>query len=145
MFMGKKNVLTVPGRYDEIKTVCQFVKQGAEKAGLNETAVFHIELACDEACTNVIEHAYRGENVGDITVSWQVVADMFVITVYDNGRPFDLDQIPPAPDIDNIDDIKIGGLGIHFMRNLMDEVNFDVASQSGNKLVMKKKMTTAKG
>ncbi|MEJ2746380.1 MAG: ATP-binding protein [Anaerolineae bacterium] len=143
--MGQKHVLTVSGRYDEIKTICQFVKQGADEVGLDETAVFHIELACDEACTNVIEHAYGGENVGDITVTWQVVGDMFVITVNDNGRSFNLNQIPPVPNTENIENVKIGGLGIHFMRSLMDEVDFDVDTQTGNRLVMKKKLTTARG
>lgn len=138
--MGKKHLLTVPGLYAEIQTACQFVTQGAAEAGLDETAVFHIELACDEACTNVIEHAYGGEGKGQIRVSWQVVADEFVIEIVDNGRIFDLGQIPTVSETDNIDDIKIGGLGIHFMRKLMDNVSFSSNAQTGNKLVMKKKI-----
>lgn len=142
--MGKKHVLTVAGRYDEIKTVCQFVTQGAAEAGLDETAVFHIELACDEACTNVIEHAYGGEDNGSITISWQVEAGMFVITIIDNGRAFNVDQIPTVPDTSNIENLKIGGLGIHFMRKLMDDVQFSSETPTGNKLVMRKKMATPK-
>jgi serine/threonine-protein kinase RsbW len=141
--MGKKHLLTVPGLYAEIQTACQFVTQGAAEAGLDETAVFHIELACDEACTNVIEHAYGGEGSGDIQVSWQVADGKFVIEIADNGRAFDLSQIPAAPDTDNMEDIKIGGLGIHFMRQLMDEVTFSSNAQNGNKLVMKKKINEA--
>ena len=142
MFMGKKHVLTVPGSYDEIKTICQFVTQGAAEAGMDETAVFHIELACDEACTNVIEHAYGGESDGDIRVSWQVVGDMFVISVNDNGRQFEPAQIPSPTTIDSIENIKIGGLGIHFMRKLMDDVSFSFDPQTGNELIMKKKIKT---
>jgi serine/threonine-protein kinase RsbW len=140
MFMGKKHVLTVPGLYDEVKTICQFVTQGAAAAGMGKTAVFHIELACDEACTNVIEHAYRGESGGNITVSWQIIDDIFVITVNDNGRRFEPGQIPTPPVADNIEEIKIGGLGIHFMRKLMDDVSFSFDPQSGNELIMKKKI-----
>jgi len=140
--MGKKHVLTVPGLYDEIKTICQFVMQGAEAAGMDETALFHIELACDEACTNVIEHAYGGEGGGDVKVSWQVKGNVFIITVMDNGRRFEPDQIPAPPPADNVDKIKIGGLGIHFMRKLMDEVSFSFNPQTGNELIMKKKIKT---
>ena len=43
--MGVKHVLTVPGRYEEIQKICQFVADGAAECGLDETAVFHIELA----------------------------------------------------------------------------------------------------
>ncbi len=140
--MGKKHVLTVPGLYDEIKTICQFVTQGAAAAGMDETAVFHIELACDEACTNIIEHAYAGESGGKITVSWQVLDDLFVITVNDNGRRFEPGQIPTPPTTDNIEKVKIGGLGIHFMRKLMDDVSFSFDPQTGNELIMKKKIKT---
>jgi serine/threonine-protein kinase RsbW len=141
--MGKKHILTVPGLYDEIKTICQFVTQGAAAAGMDETAVFHIELACDEACTNVIEHAYDGEGGGEIAVSWQVLGDQFVITVKDNGRQFEPGQIPTPPTTDNIEEVKIGGLGIYFMRNLMDDVSFSFDPQTGNELIMKKQIKKA--
>lgn len=140
--MGKKHVLTVPGLYDEIKTICQFVTKGAAAAGMDETAVFHIELACDEACTNVIEHAYAGKDGGKITVSWQVLGNLFIITVNDNGRQFEPGQIPPPPTTDNIEEVKIGGLGIHFMRKLMDDVSFSFDPRTGNELIMKKKIKT---
>lgn len=139
--MGVKHVLTVPGRYEEIQKICQFVADGAVESGLNETAVFHIELACDEACTNIIEHAYGGEDKGDINISWQLKDAAFTITFHDNGRSFDPDAVPKPtlpptpPDIDNV---KVGGLGIHFMRQLMDDVHFDFDEKEGNTLVLVK-------
>ncbi|MCA9961687.1 MAG: ATP-binding protein [Chloroflexota bacterium] len=148
--MGKKHVLTVPGRYDQIKNIVQFVANGASQAGLDEDAVFHVELCCDEACTNIIEHAYGGEDEGNIVVSYETVTDTFQITIHDNGRTFNPASVPPpafemapmppdaSPD-DYIDQLKIGGLGIHFMRKLMDEVHFDFDPATGNTLVMIKK------
>lgn len=148
--MGVKHVLTVPGRYEEIQKICQFVADGAADSGLDETAIFHIELACDEACTNIIEHAYGGEDKGEINISWQLKDAEFTITFHDNGRAFNPDTVPkpalrptppnPAspPDIDNV---KVGGLGIHFMRQLMDEVQFHFDGKDGNTLVLVKKKT----
>ncbi len=145
--MGVKHVLTVPGRYEEIQKICQFVAEGAAESGLDETAVFHIELACDEACTNIIEHAYGGEDKGEINISWQLKDSTFTITLHDNGRSFNPEAVPqPAlpptppdsassPDIDNV---KVGGLGIHFMRQLMDDVQFDFDEKEGNTLVLVK-------
>ena len=66
--------------------------------------------------------------------------DLFIITVNDNGRRFEPDQIPTPPTTDNIENIKIGGLGIHFMRQLMDDVSFSFDPQTGNELIMKKKI-----
>lgn len=149
--MGDKHVLTVPGRYDQIKTIVQFVAHGANQAGLDEDAVFHVELCCDEACTNIIEHAYGGESDGNIVVSYEVSADAFRIIIGDSGTVFNPASVP-APSLypstpsdtspDNfIDQLKIGGLGIHFMRKLMDEVHFDFDPTAGNTLVMVKKIS----
>lgn len=149
--MGKKRDLTVSGRYDQISKVLAFVSEGAKKAGMDEDAVFHVELCCDEACTNVIEHAYGGEDIGTITVSYQVELDRFTITIQDNGRSFDPSLIPPPPltpppSIDYTDEslpdqLQVGGLGIHFMRKLMDEVTFNFNSQGKNTLTMVKKFS----
>jgi serine/threonine-protein kinase RsbW len=139
--MGSVKRLTVPGRYDQISTICDFVAQGAEKAGLDEDATFHVQLACDEACTNIIEHAYGGEGEGVIDVSWQVNRRTLTITLQDQGRPFNPDAVE-SPDIpqnpDKIDQLKIGGLGLHFMRRLMDEVTFSFDTNRGNTLIMVK-------
>jgi serine/threonine-protein kinase RsbW len=146
--MGAKHVLTVPGRYEEIQKICQFVADGAAESGLDETAVFHIELACDEACTNIIEHAYGGEDKGDILISWQLKDSAFTVTFHDNGSSFDpgtvpqpaLPPTPPDPESSpDIENVKVGGLGIHFMRQLMDDVRFDFDEKEGNTLVLVKK------
>jgi serine/threonine-protein kinase RsbW len=142
--MGKVNQLTVPGQYDQIGVICDFVAQGAQKAGLDEDAVFHVQLACDEACTNIIEHAYGGENGGDIDVSWRLNNRSFTVTLKDTGRPFDPDavdepHIPHSPA--ELDKLKIGGLGLHFMRRMMDEVLFQFDEESGNTLIMVKRLS----
>lgn len=133
--------VTIPGRHDHVIEACQFVVAGARQVGFNEDELFRIELACDEACTNVIEHAYGGENQGTIRVVWEYTDGVFTITIYDQGRLFDVDAVP-EPHIpkspDDFDELKIGGLGIHFMRNLMDEVEFHGDTGEGNKLVMVK-------
>ncbi|MBK8900193.1 MAG: ATP-binding protein [Anaerolineaceae bacterium] len=140
--MGVQHVLTVPGRYEEIQKVCQYVADGAAQSGLDQTAIFHIELACDEACTNVIEHAYGGENQGEITVSWRMQGSSFIINIRDNGRSFNPDAVPVPtlpPDASEPENVKVGGLGIHFMRQLMDDVHFEFDDESGNTLTLIKK------
>lgn len=146
--MGKKHVLTKPGRYEEIKSLCEFVCKGADEAGFDETAVFHIELACDEACTNIIEHAYGEENAGNITISYQTDQADFVITIQDNGRPFELkDNLTPPPQLSEdlspnevVENLKVGGLGLHFIHELMDDVRFTSGKKKGNILTMVKKL-----
>ena len=132
--MGKGNTLTVPGRYDQIQVICEFVSAGARDAGLNADTVFHLELCCDEASTNIIEHAYGAEDIGHITATYEVSSDEFRVTLHDEGRPFDPAGVP-KPKLprersnsndaalgDIMDSLQVGGLGIHFIRKLMDEV-----------------------
>lgn len=144
--MGRENSLTVPGRYAEIQRLCAFVSKGAHQAGFNEDSVFQIELACDEACTNIIEHTYGGEDEGEITVRWQIRKGAFVISIEDHGQRFDAGQIPPPPmppelpTSDNEFEIKVGGLGVYFMRELMDAVEFSYQAGKGNVLTMKKQL-----
>jgi len=132
---------TIPGRRDRIIDACQFVLAGARKVGFDEDELFRIELACDEACTNVIEHAYGGENQGTIRITWEFADGAFVITIIDRGTYFDPNSVPEpylpnSPD--DLDQLRIGGLGIHFMRSLMDEVKFKSDAKVGNELIMVK-------
>jgi anti-sigma regulatory factor (Ser/Thr protein kinase) len=146
--MGQKHVMTVAGQYEQIRQTCEFVCDGARTAGFDEAAVFHIELACDEACTNIVEHAYGQEIDGEISVSYEVQDDQFVITYHDQGRGFDPDSVPVPPTVQNTgsteeavhETLQVGGLGIHFMRELMDDVIFQSDPQQGNTLIMIKKL-----
>ena len=144
--MSQDTQLTVPGRYDQIRLICEFVAEGARLANFDDKTIFHIELACDEACTNIIEHAYEGEDREDITISWEINDHEFVIVLTDTGQPFDPEGVPepPAPDtmegLTRLDDLKVGGLGLHFMKKLMDDVRFAFAGEKGNRLTMIKQL-----
>lgn len=131
--------LTVLGRYgyDSIPTITQFVAEAARAASLDEDEVFHCQMAVDEACTNVIEHAYGGQGAGNIEITCLVEPGSCVIQVVDHGKPFDPDSVPEPRLGAKLDDIKPGGIGLHLMRRLMDEVRFEFTDQ-GNILTMKK-------
>ncbi|MFL7837556.1 MAG: ATP-binding protein [Candidatus Promineifilaceae bacterium] len=145
--MGEENVLNVAGRYDQIRTIIKFVTAGGEAAGLDEKALFHLELCCDEASTNIIEHAYGAEDVGPIIVSFQAQNEAFVVTFLDHGRPFNPEDVAEPTYYDDLSDsnigefldqMKVGGLGIHFMRRLMDEVHYNFDLKKGNELTLVK-------
>ena len=60
--------LTIRGRYDRISDVRDFVTEAAQVAGLSARAQHHCQIAVDEACTNIIEHGYGGEDRGEIKI-----------------------------------------------------------------------------
>lgn len=135
--------VTIPAQYDQVAPACDFIVDAAVQAGLDDDAAFQVQLACDEACTNVIEHAYS-DQAGEIEVGYAVKSGNFIVTIRDNGRAFDPSAVPePALTGDkpvNIDALEVGGLGLHFMRRLMDEVTFSFDKKKGNLLTMKKRL-----
>ena len=120
--------LVLPSQYQAIGRACEFVVQQAESAGLDERSVFHVQLAVDEACTNIVEHAYGDGDQGEIRLicgrgEYQG-APAFVVRIVDRGTPFDPESVP-APNLStDPNELKIGGLGIHFIRQMMDKVEY---------------------
>ena len=131
--------MVFPGRFDSLSKISRFVTSAARTAGLNSAAVYAVEMAVDEACTNIIEHAYGGESRGDIECTCQVEGGELTVTLRDYGRPFDLSSVP-EPDISAcLEERREGGLGLFLIRKLMDEVHFRFTPDSGNILTLVKR------
>ncbi len=136
--MGIRHTLTIPGRFEYLTTIADFIAAIGHEAGFDQDTIFHVQMAVDEACSNIIEHAYRGEDKGDIRLDCVCEGGEWVINIYDTGQPFDPDAVP-EPDLSaGLDEIKMGGLGLYFMRQLMDELEFTF-SETGNRLRMVKR------
>jgi len=141
LYMNDSQTRTFPGRFDSLADIGGFVCQAAEAAGLDERAVYAVQMAVDEACSNIIEHAYGGEGQGTIVCTCQVSDGALTVILRDQGRPFDPSGVP-EPDLDaELRDRAGGGLGLYFMRQLMDEVHFVFVPGSGNVLTMVKRST----
>lgn len=142
--MQNKQRLVVPSEYTAIRQVCDFVVQAAAAAGLNEQQVFHVQLAVDEACTNIVEHAYGGSDQGQITITCgtEKVQDQvfFLVRLEDHGEPFDPRTIPTPNLSPDPDELQIGGLGMHFMRQFMDRLEFHFSPEQ-NELTMYKQLS----
>jgi serine/threonine-protein kinase RsbW len=99
-----------------------------------------VQLAVDEAATNIIQHGYDEATPGDIRLSWWIEADQLVVTLRDWGRRFNPDDVP-APDIQSpLEERQAGGLGLYLMGKLMDSVLFEFDNQDGNLLTMAKRI-----
>jgi serine/threonine-protein kinase RsbW len=129
---------TFSGKYSSLEEISNFVQQAAKQAGLSDFAVYSVETAVDEACSNIIEHAYGGEGKGDIECTCEVTGNELTITLQDHGAPFDPDRVP-APDLTcPLQDRSDHGFGLYFIKKWMDEVHFAFDPQSGNTLKMVK-------
>ncbi len=129
---------TFQAYYANLPLIGQFVSRAAEAAGFDERNRYAVQLAVDEACTNIIEHAYGGEGDYLIECTCQTQNGDLVITLRDWGQPFDPAAVQP-PDLEaDLQECRIGGLGLYFIHQFMDEVHFDF-TPAGNVLTIVKR------
>jgi serine/threonine-protein kinase RsbW len=128
-----------PGRFESLAAISKFVKAMAQKAGLDEQAMYDVELAVDEAASNIIEHAYGGEGRGDIQCACDIQDNCLVITFEDTGKPFNPQQVPEPEIHTPLMERSSGGAGLYLMKKIMDEVRFEF-KQGGNILTLVKRL-----
>jgi serine/threonine-protein kinase RsbW len=126
-------------KFEYLDDIREFVGGIARAGGFSDKDVYNIQLATDEAASNIIEHAYEKIPDGMLELSCGVRDDRITIVLVDHGESFDPSEIP-LPDLKaDLSDRKIGGLGIFLMRKLMDEVHYEVKPNKGNILTMSKR------
>jgi anti-sigma regulatory factor (Ser/Thr protein kinase) len=127
-------------KFEFLDEIREFVGKVARAGGFSEREIYNIQLASDEAASNIIEHAYAGISNGTLEVSCEVKDGVMTIILVDHGAPFDPSEIP-APDLTaDLSERKIGGLGIYLMRKLMDEVHYKAEPEKNrNTLTMIKR------
>jgi anti-sigma regulatory factor (Ser/Thr protein kinase) len=126
-------------KFEFLDEIREFVGDVARKGGFGGKDVYNIQLATDEAASNIIEHAYEGVTDGVLDLSCGMDGDAIRIVLIDYGEPYDPSAIP-MPDIKaDLSERKIGGLGIFLMRKLMDEVHYEPKADKSNVLTMIKR------
>ena len=126
-------------KFEYLDDIREFVGAIARAGGFSDKDVYNIQLATDEAASNIIEHAYEKITNGVLELSCGVRDDLITIVLIDHGESFDPSEIP-LPDLKaDLSDRKIGGLGIFLMRKLMDDVHYEVTANRGNILTMTKR------
>lgn len=116
--------LHFPSSSDRLKMVRHAVSEAVLVAGCSAEVTQDIVLAVDEALQNVIRHAYQGRSDGDIILEVRrrqaEEAEQVVVTIRDHAAPVDTAKIKPR----DLDDVRPGGLGTHFIQEVMDDVTF---------------------
>jgi anti-sigma regulatory factor (Ser/Thr protein kinase) len=131
--------LTIGSDLKNLAKIADFVTGAAQHLGLDDEHAFQVQMATDEACANIIEHAYGPGVAGEIHICCALEGEDFVVSIRDQGAPFDPQNVP-EPDLTcPLEDRQIGGLGLYFMRKLMDRVDFCCRPGEGNEVRMRKR------
>ncbi|WP_340105341.1 ATP-binding protein [Rhodohalobacter sp. 8-1] len=131
---------TIPASTKNLSEIRNFVAQHATSHGFEHQQIADIRLAVDEAITNIIKHAYNGEENHTIEIEVIFKDDRVCIELFDTGTTFNLRTFP-QPDIkEKIKQKKRGGMGVYLIHSLMDDVSYG-REEDSNKMVMCKYRT----
>lgn len=140
--MKTKNLI-VKSRTENLSKIREFVSSNASEAGFSKDEIDNIILAVDEACTNVIKHAYKYSPDEDIMIEIKYNKSAFTVTIEDKGISFDPNLIP-SPDLQKYHrEHRVGGLGMYLMKTLMDEVKYMSVRGKYNRVSLTKKIKAA--
>ena len=134
----RKFTLQVPSSTENLALIREFVGNIAQQSGMDAKDSGKLELAVDEACANVIEHAYGHDITKEVIIRASLDDETLRIDVEDTGRGFD----PNSVDQEELDEMihkrRTGGLGMRLMKTLMDEVHYEIEPGKKNELHMVK-------
>jgi len=133
-----KSQRTFEGRFENLAKIGEYIEGITAKTGLDEKQRYAVQLAVDEAASNIIEHAYRDVKDGKIDMSIEHSPQKLVIIVHDEGKPFDPSAVEKFDLELSLEDMTDRGAGLHLIENIMDEVEFKFNGEKGNTLKMVK-------
>ncbi len=118
----------------KLKEIREHVNAFLEEQKMPESLIGALILCIDEACSNVIKYSYNHKDDEKIVVRQFLCGDEYIVAITDYGKKPDVDSIKPRC----LEDVKPGGLGTHFMQEVMDSIEYDCSCKASTTLIMKK-------
>ena len=126
----------------ELNALCRHLEDCGNVMELPQKCLFQINLGLDELFTNIISYGFEDESEHQIKFSLVKDKETLVVQVEDDGKPFNpLDVASPEVSLE-LDEVNIGGMGIHLIKKMMDDIVYQRV-EGKNKLVLKKCVATA--
>ena len=121
----------------ELEALCKHLNKFGRLTGLSEACLTDVNICLDELFTNIVSYGFEDDLEHIIRFTMDLDNQVLTLSIEDEGIPFNpLEKKAPEVPADLID-IRIGGLGIHIVRKLMDDIGYK-RKQGKNKLTMKK-------
>jgi anti-sigma regulatory factor (Ser/Thr protein kinase) len=135
--MTQRFQITRAAELESLSVFREFISDCCAKFKISDGTVFDLKLAVDEACTNIIEHGYKGMDPGSIILSFRIESDRILVQITDFGHIFEPADAP-KPDVEAaLEDRELGGLGLYLIYQTMDNIDYQ-ASDDGNTLTFTK-------
>jgi len=117
---------TIKSKTEHLLDVREFISSAAQRLGFSDEETSKIVLAVDEACTNIIKHAYQYDPNKEIRISINTTKGALEILIEDEGKSFNPLAVKPPDLKQHLQQFRRGGLGVYLMKTLMDEVEYNL-------------------
>lgn len=124
----------IESKTERLIAVRDFVSMAAREFGFSDEEISKIALAVDEACTNVIKHAYKFDPAKKITVTVRRGDGAFEVSILDTGNQFNPAGVQTPDMKEYLTHFRRGGLGVYLMKTLMDKVEYNFAPGQPNEV-----------
>jgi serine/threonine-protein kinase RsbW len=121
--MEEDHEITVLAKTEEIPVISEFIEKLMKIYGFDTKKIMEVQLAAEEACTNIALYAYPGR-VGNIRIEAKV-GDSLRLNIEDCGTPFDPTKRGLPPMQANAQERPVGGLGIYLIKTYVDDVSYE--------------------
>ncbi len=135
--MTQRFQITRAAELESLQVFRGFITECCARYDIPNDIVLDLKLAVDEACTNIIEHGYKGMDPGSIILSFRIESDRILVQITDFGHVFEPADAP-KPDVEAaLEDRPLGGLGLFLIYQTMDNIDYQ-SSDDGNTLTFTK-------
>lgn len=135
----RRSSLSLRGPEADVDGFREEVERCAEAWNLPMAAAVEVQIALDEVVSNIITHGYSGREDREIEMHLCVEGDELVLHIIDGAPPFSIFDVPPPNLTEELDERELGGLGIHLVKSLMDDVQYR-RDEDRNHVTLRKKI-----
>lgn len=132
--MKESVVISIPSHPKYLSVIRETTINFGKLYEMPDAEIEDIKLAIDEACSNIIKHAYRGDTTKKIIVKYTITRRLFKVVIEDSGIKTNIECMKGR----SLDNIRPGGLGIHFIKRVFNGFRFDERKKKGNRLILTK-------
>jgi serine/threonine-protein kinase RsbW len=135
--VSHENSFELENDLSELKTLCQHLSKFGQATGLSEACITDINICLDELFTNIVSYGFVDDLDHIVRFSINLNDRVLTLNIEDDGIPFNPLEKKDPEIPDDLIDVRIGGLGIHIVKKLMDHIRYK-RERGKNKIILKK-------
>jgi len=132
-----RDELVLDNKIAQVDKVHDLLNHHADGWKLTPAHVYEINLVIEEILSNIIKYAYKDDKVHQIRLIFTLDENTLSVLIVDDGIPFNLLEVPEVDTDKSVEDRDVGGLGIHFIRNLTDDIKYEREDDKNKLLIIK--------